>query len=170
MLTILDALRIELHWTHEVLAELQRTLTAYLLKGGFNDGAIRVAVLIERMSAAFPEALLTLDPAVEVGAKWPDVNDVHVVKGVVGAKATHLVTENIKHFPLELMRPLGVTTFTADKLLQTLLVEQESKVMDALGLWLASRSRPTYDQQSLIQRLHEVQLPTFVGALASAWR
>jgi predicted nucleic acid-binding protein len=81
-----------------VLAELDRNLA----RRGLDDKQIRHR--IDQMNAAFPDALVTGFEAL-IGQMANDPKDRHVLAAAVRGGAEVLVTENLRDFPPEAVRP-----------------------------------------------------------------
>lgn len=106
-----DAYLYRVCWSSEVLVEVRRNLVAdqRCAPDKAND-------LIEAMTRAFPEALVTgyekLVPAMRT-----DEGDRHVLAAAVTAKADVIVTDNARHFPAEACDPYSIEVQTADEFL-----------------------------------------------------
>ena len=160
---------VEVHWTPQVIDELRRHLNAYFAKTNPEDGEFRVNGLIANMNASFATALIHLRDDLEIGDGWPDPDDEHVIRGALSAGADWIITDNLSDFPSELMRPLGLGAITADQYLEMLFNHYSVKVLTALDLWIASRSRPVHTRESLLVRLREVGMTGFAERLRVAW-
>ena len=55
------------------------------------------------------------DDFLGVAAKLPDPNDAHVLAAALKTQAAMIVTENLKHFPPEILAPLNIETKSADE-------------------------------------------------------
>src|SRR5690606_13318759 len=89
---------IELHWSQPILDEMSRNLIA---KFGFT--AADAAELELRLTEYLPLALIEVRrrDAQLVAEVEMDAKDRHVVAAALSARATMLVTENTRHFPIE---------------------------------------------------------------------
>ncbi len=71
------------------------------------------------MARAFPEAMVEghedLIPALEP----PDENDRHVLAAAIQAGAQHIVTENLRDFPMDATRPFDIEAVSADSFLSS---------------------------------------------------
>lgn len=93
------------------------------------------------MNRAFPDGRLAV-------AKWGPLveqmtnhaKDRHVLATAVAARATHLVTENTRHFPLR-SRPRGFTVQKADSFLLDQLTDDPTLVVNGVTSMAARRSR-----------------------------
>ena len=68
------------------------------------------------MERAFEDAMVSdYDDFLGVAAKLPDPNDAHVLAAALKTQAAMIVTENLKHFPPEILAPLNIETKSADE-------------------------------------------------------
>ena len=66
------------------------------------------------MERAFPGANFVPDGNALASLRLPDPGDVHVVAAAVAAEARAIVTYNERHFPKEVLDPLGLHVETPD--------------------------------------------------------
>ena len=70
------------------------------------------------MEQAFPIRLLVAGYDHLIGSlRLPDPDDRHVLAAAIVCGAQHIVTENLKHFPSEILEPLGIDAVSADTFL-----------------------------------------------------
>ena len=94
-------------WSAELLDETRRNL------GKLGVSPERAARRIELMQKAFPWAVA--EPPVQlVDAMTVHEKDKHVAAAAVVAGATHIVTENLKDFPVDALLPYGITVIHPD--------------------------------------------------------
>jgi hypothetical protein len=98
---------------------------------------------LTQMRRAFPDAgVETKLWAPLVPQMSCDEKDRHVLALAVGAKATHLVTTNIRNFPVR-SRPAGVAVVTADRFLRDQLDRAPEQVVEAVeGMSRGLKSPP----------------------------
>lgn len=126
---------LQIHWSQPILDEMSRNLIA---KFGFNESD--AAELELRLTEYLPRALVDIrkrDGLLADGLEM-DANDRHVLAAALSAKATVLLTENIKHFPKEWMAEHGIELLTAGALLERLAVEHPHELRDAHRLTVAN--------------------------------
>jgi len=90
----------------------------------------------------------TLKPLADTSL--PDEEDRHVLAAALAAEATVLCTSNIKHFPAEVVAPLGFEVLTPDELLSRLVTEYEPQMLAAHRTAVASLNGAT--DESTVQR------------------
>jgi predicted nucleic acid-binding protein len=100
-------------WSTNILEEVARNL-AQKLKRTPEQCQRRV----EAMRAAFPEAEVCVPPELlDAFECMPDPNDRHVLAAAVRGHAHVIVTQNVKHFPVECLERFDVLCHTADDFL-----------------------------------------------------
>lgn len=99
-------------WSDQIIAEWTDNLLAE--KPDLRDS---VMSQLEAMRRAFPEAYVEGYDALIETLQLPDENDRHVLAAAIRADAQHIVTENLKDFPCEILEPYGVEAITADEFL-----------------------------------------------------
>lgn len=133
---------IAITWSSQILAEVTEHLEQNI--AGFDRGAGER--LVRAMNWAFPFA------EVEPGEDhWrvlgdvvlPDEDDRHVLAAAIAADATVLCTSNIKDFPAEVAKALGVEVLTPDQLLSQLVSEHEPQMLAVHRTAVASLSGAT---------------------------
>jgi predicted nucleic acid-binding protein len=87
-------------WSEEILGEVREGLVSEK----FGYSASQVDRRIEKMCAAFPEAMMSIPPGLIEGIQGiPDPADRHVVALAIQARADTIVTDNLRHFPAEVV-------------------------------------------------------------------
>lgn len=125
-------------WSKAILDEIVMHLKANI--DSFDDES--AARLVFAMNHTFPNSQVepTEDAAATVDAlELPDDRDRHVLVAAVSAEADILCTDNIKHFPPDVMTAVGIEALTADSLL-SLLVHEHGQHM--LSVHHGGRSLP----------------------------
>lgn len=101
-----------LHWSDEILAEIERNLVRHHMTApaGARD-------LVDEMRSFFPEAMVS-DHQPLVQNMTNDVGDRHVL--AVAVRAQVIVTENLRHFPTDALRPYAIEAQSIDVFLTNL--------------------------------------------------
>ena len=95
------------------------------------------------MEAAFQEAMvLDYQGFMNVGGSLPDPNDVHVVAAALKAQAALIVTENLKHFPDTVLRPLQLEARSADIFIADTIALHDGRAVAAIRKMRARFKRP----------------------------
>jgi predicted nucleic acid-binding protein len=112
-------------WSPMVMTELERNLA----RRGLDEKQITHRV--EQMNAAFPDALVTGYEAM-IGEMTNDLKDRHILAATVRSGAEFLVTENLRDFPPEAVRPYDIQVVSQDAFLLDQLDLRPADVIDAL--------------------------------------
>jgi hypothetical protein len=144
------------HWSPRILDDTTRNLVA--------DGRTtteKARRFCEAMERAFPEALVEPPPGLadQLGC---DPGDRHVLAAAIAAKAELIVTLNVRHFPAEVLQPLGIEAVTPDQFLCNLLDLAPSAIQGCLETIAERQRNPARTAQALLQILSR-QAPTFAS-------
>lgn len=103
-------------WTNEIHDEWMRNLVANV--PGLS--VERLAATKQLMTIALPDATVTgYEKHIET-ISLPDPDDRHVVAAAIEAKATHILTWNLRHFPARVLKAHGLVRQTPDAFLADL--------------------------------------------------
>ena len=119
---------IRVQWSAAILDEVVEHLIENV--GGFD--AESGERLVVAMNGTFPNSEVA--PAAEnveavAALAMPDEDDRHVLAAAVAADVDVLCTDNIKHFPPDVMAAVGIEALTADDLLSLLVEEFEDDML-----------------------------------------
>ncbi len=144
------------HWSPQILEDTVRNLLADARST--QEKASRFCAAMER---AFPEALVEPPPGLadQLGC---DPGDRHVLAAAIAAKAEVIVTLNVRHFPTEVLEPLGIEAVTPDQFLCNLLDLDPGAMHGCLETIAARQRNPARTTQALLQILSR-QAPTFAS-------
>ncbi len=122
-------------WQEEILAEVHRNSIRILVsKRGMTEqqATARVEHALTQMRRAFPDASAETKLWVPLVPKMTcDEKDRHVLAVAVGTDATHLVTTNLRDFPVH-SRPPGIAVVTSDRFLRDRLLQDPDLVVEAV--------------------------------------
>ena len=144
------------HWSRQILDDTVRNLLA---AGRTNQE--QVALFLEAMNRAFPEALVE-PPAGLADPLGCDPGDRHVLAAAIAAKAEVIVTLNVRHFPKEVLAPLGIEAVSPDQFLCNLLDLDRNAIQDCLQTMAARQRNPARTSLALLQILSR-QAPIFAS-------
>jgi predicted nucleic acid-binding protein len=115
LLTLAEAEFFRLRWSTCVLDETQKAIEKILSGKGVPDAVERATRARASMEAAFEEATVTdYDKFLSACDSLPDPGDAHVVAAALKTQATMIVTDNLKHFPTSLLKPLNMEARSPD--------------------------------------------------------
>ena len=144
------------HWSQEILEGATRNL----IEAGrmTNAKAVRLQKMLEN---AFPEAMVEV-PTELVQVMSNDPGDRHVLAAAVVAKATVIVTYNLKHFPSVALNPWGVEAQHPDVFLTHLYDLSPDLVTDVIRQQAQALQRPPLAFHELLSMLSK-QVPEFAS-------
>jgi predicted nucleic acid-binding protein len=99
-------------WSPHIIQELARTL-----KDRFHYSPKQVQRRIKAMEQTFPSAMVTGYEDV-MASMENDPKDRHVLAAAAKCGAHAIVSDNVKHFPLESLAPYSIECMTADQFLE----------------------------------------------------
>lgn len=115
LLSLAEAEFFRVRWSAAILNEAERAIARVIAAKGVADAADRAKRARAAMEAAFEDALVTGHEGLIAGLEGlPDPEDAHVTAAAVSTRASIIVTENLKHFPKQLLGPLDLDAKKAD--------------------------------------------------------
>jgi predicted nucleic acid-binding protein len=144
-------------WSEEILAEVSRVLLR------LNRSEDQIKRRLTAMHTSFEDAVIEgYEDLIQVMKNDP--KDRHVLAAAVRGGAHVIVTQNIKHFPLEALKPYGIARATADEFLCNQFYLEPGIAMEALE---KQASDINSDVNSVLSKL-KLSAPEFVRAIAVA--
>lgn len=117
------------HWNATILAEVARNLPR--LVGHRLDAVRRAAYLVQRLAAAFPDALVE-EQAASLSPLTNHPGDRHVLAAAIRSGASLILTYNPRHFPRAALAPHGIVAVTPDTLLAQLFARDPQILLEVL--------------------------------------
>ena len=116
-LTLAEAEFFRVRWSAEILKETQKAIEEILTKKGVPDavdGQVGASDSLDGDSfrRRFGCQLWGFFKACE---KLPDQNDAHVLAAALKTQASIIVSDNLKHFPPDIIRSLNLEVLSSDK-------------------------------------------------------
>jgi len=131
----------------------------------FGDPRARLEHARSEMERAFPGANFVPDGKTLASFHLPDPGDVHVVAAAVAAEATTIVTYNGRHFPKEVLIPLGLRVETPDLFCTRLISESAPIVTEGTRLHRASLRKPPFNAGDYLDHLERQGMEHTAGLL-----
>lgn len=162
LLRIAEASLYRVHFSEEILAEATRNLVE---KGRMNEA--KAARYRSQIIATFPEALV--DPPDELcNALTNHPGDRHVLAAAIHADAEIIVTENLRHFPVDALARWNIEAKHPDDFLSSLCDEYgEETLLEIIRQQADDCKKPPQSTLELLVNLEKKQ-PQFVNRLLLA--
>ena len=148
-------------WSRRVIAEALRALQR--VHPGIEPARLRRR--FHMMNDAVDSALVEGRGSVERSITLPDPNDRHVVAAALAGDASVIVTNNLRDFPAETLRPLGLAAVSADGFLLAQLARAPVATALIISEQAAAMERPPADDAAVLTRLARSGVPRFAAAV-----
>ena len=124
-------------WSEDILDEMERSIVS-------RKPALKAQMphLREAMALAFPEAVVEGYESLIPSLDLPDEDDRHVLAAAIRAGAQLIVTENLKDFPDDALRPYDVEPLGADNFLTSTFELHPSQALAALRIMRRAYDNP----------------------------
>ena len=153
ILSLAEAELFRVRWSEEILSETEIALAGMFATRGHDAPEALAVRQIAAIRKAFPDALVDdyemFKPAVDI---LPDGGDAHVIAAACRCRSSVLVTENIKHFPLPLLNPLGIEVKTSDEFIADTIDLDPLLAVRALARMRVRFKKPQLTPESLLLR------------------
>jgi predicted nucleic acid-binding protein len=150
-------------WSPQILDEWTRNLLAD--KPQLADS---IQSQLEAMQRAFPEACITgYEPLID-GLKLPDPKDRHVLAAAIRCGAQHIVTENLKDFPDDVLNEFAVEAIDADEFLSRTFELYPAAALEALKAMRQTYRKPPFTQSEFVFDLTAKGMPKLASRLRPA--
>ncbi len=110
------------------------------------------------MERVFPEAVVTGYEPLMADLTLPDSNDVHVLTAAIKAGAQHIVTENLKDFPDDILSEFDMEAVSADNFIASTFELYPAEGVAALRAMRRAYNNPSMTKAEFIMDLMRVGL------------
>lgn len=166
LLSLAEAEFFRVRWSARILDEAERAIAKLLTDRGVVDAERRAACARRAMERAFEDAAVTGYEALIGGLKnLPDPDDAHVIAAAVKTRASVIVTDNIKHFPAELLTQLDLEAKTTDAFLADTIDLDIGRAVAAVRRMRERLRRPEKSPEVLLLDMGAVGLTQTVDIL-----
>lgn len=153
-------------WSEEILAETERGISRLFAEHGKPDPETAAKRQVHRIRMAFEQALVDgydiLDPSLQA---LPDQNDRHVVAAAVRGNAAAIITDNLKHFPAEVLDGFDIQVVSSDAFIADT-IELDHRMASGLIFEMRQRLRnPPLSPEELIATVRARNMPETAGVL-----
>jgi predicted nucleic acid-binding protein len=151
LLTLAEAEFFRIRWSSQVLDEVETAVTRILEKKGFVDANERARRARTAMEKAFEEADVTDYEDLEAACgEIPDPSDAHVVAAALKTRAETIVTDNLRHFPADVIAKLGMEARSTDAFLADTIALDPGRAVAAIRQMRLRLSRPDKSAEALL--------------------
>lgn len=159
LLTLAEAEFFRVRWSQTVLDETQRAIQEILTKKNVLEAAESAARARRAMENAFEDAMvIEFEKFLCVCEDLPDPNDAHVVAAALKTQASVIVTDNLKHFPAEIMSPLNMEVRSADAFIADTIALDEGRAVAAIRRMRERLKKPEMTAERLLIEMEAIGL------------
>lgn len=152
---------VQVRWSDAILDECFRNILAK--RPDLSEAALTRTRVV--MNAAFPSALVEGHEDLIATLHLPDRDDRHVLAAALHARASVVVTFNLRDFPRSALEPLGVAAMHPDEFVLERIADGLGPVQTALAKQAADLKRPPGAVEDVLARLQECGLPRSVARI-----
>lgn len=156
LLNIAEQHLIKPHWTDQINEEWLRNLL--LNRPDLNRRQLETTIAY--MNEAFPYANIIYNHSIHLPINLPDENDLHVIAAAAKVKAEFIITFNLKDFPENEMKKLGIRAVQPDQFISTLIEINPINVLKAFNNQVKNLRYPKMRPEEVLQRLERCNLKT----------
>ena len=118
------------------------------------------------MEVAFEEAMVAdFEKFLCLCPDLPDKNDAHVVAAALKTQAAMIVTENLRHFPTDLLTPLNIEVRSTDAFIADTIALDPGKAVAAIQRMRQRLKKPEKTAERLLLDMDAVGLAETVDML-----
>ncbi|MCW2275996.1 PIN domain-containing protein [Rhodoblastus acidophilus] len=165
LLTLAEAEFFRLRWSEPVLVETERAIQGIYERRGAPEAAEQAKRARGKMEAAFEEAMVSdFEQYLSLCGKLPDPNDAHVVAAALKTQASAIVTDNLKHFPTEILAPLNLYARSADSFIADTIDLDPGRAVAAIRVMRHRFKKPEKTAELLLLDMEACGLTDTVSA------
>lgn len=143
-------------WSNRILDETRRTVLK--LHPKLTEG--QVERRLSYMNDAFEDALVTGWEHLEDSVTLPDPNDRHVLACAIVSGADAIVTNNVKDFPAEGLKPFGIESIRLDDFLLDIIDHVPDQVVEVIRELVRDSERPPLTTAEVLSSLAAAGAPS----------
>lgn len=166
LLTLAEAEFFRVRWSANVLSETERAIEKMLCSKGVVDTADRAKRARAAMEGAFADAMVTdFDRFLPACDGLPDPGDAHVLAAALKTRASVIVTENLKHFPFDILDVVNVEVRSADAFIADTIALDPPRAIPAVRRMRERFNRPEKTAEALLLDMEAAGLAETVDVL-----
>ncbi len=152
---------VQAKWTHQILDETVDALAKRLPEVAPEKLQRRKQLMI----TAVRDCLVTDYEALIPTLALPDPDDRHVLAAAIRAHADLIITNNLRDFPMEALRPFGVAAASPDAFVSDLVTDNGEQVATIVSHMAADNRRPPRTVMVVLDSLERNGLACSVAKL-----
>lgn len=138
-------------WSATIWEEVQRNLLAKRQELKRED----LARTFRLMNEALPDAMVDTPLFLSDKITLPDPGDHHVLASAIYGHASIIVTENIKDFPSDILKPFNVEAVTPDQFVKQLIDLDQNACRQALSDQVSMLRNPPQSMEAVLSTLEK---------------
>lgn len=166
LLTLAEAGFFRVRWSEKVLDETRLAIEKILEAKNVPDATERSVRAVVLMKLAFEDAMVaSYDDFLDVCDRLPDPGDRHVVAAALKTQAAVIVTDNIRHFPTDVLVPLNIDACTTDEFIANTIELDTGKAVAAIRMMRERLKNPEKTVEVLLLDMEAADLLQTVDLL-----
>ncbi|MDF1679292.1 PIN domain-containing protein [Ponticaulis sp.] len=155
-------------WSLRILHETQRAIPKTLKASGMDKETLakHAGTVCDLILESFPEALQE-PQSMTLRAPLPDPDDEHVLELALSAKASVIVTENLRDFPKKALSGTGIRAINTDHFLTELAEQSPDAAQRVMANLIQIIDNRVFDEAACLTRLKQVGLKRLAKTLAA---
>jgi len=166
LLTLAEAEFFRVRWSQPIMDETRIAIEGILSKKHVSDATVRAVRACGGMMKAFEDAMVAgFEEYLPACAGLPDPKDAHVLAAALKTRADVIVTENLNHFPDEVLDPLGIEAHPADTFIANTIALEVGRAVTAIRRMRERLVDPTLSADDLFLKMEAQGLIDTVDTL-----
>lgn len=166
LLTLAEAEFFRVRWSERVPQETAAAVSSMLIARNLPDAEARGHAAVSAMTEAFEDAMVSdYDDFLGVAARLPDQGDAHVLAAALKTRAHVVVTDNIRHFPADVLAALNIEAVTTDVFLANTITLDTGRAVSAVRRMRERLKRPERTPGQLLLDMEASGLTATVNVL-----
>lgn len=118
----------------------------------------KLALTIEAMNKAFPDANVSSDANIISSVSLPDQDDIHVLRTAIVSESNYIITYNLKDFPNTELGQYHIQAIDPDSFVLERFKEQEARALVALNNQINRLRHPPLSRLELFDIFEKIGL------------
>lgn len=146
-------------WSSEILDEFERNLAKRI-------PAEKAKRQLELIKLSFPDSEVVVRAALTAQIDLDDLDDRHVVAAAIQTQAALIVTDNLKHFPKDILAAFDTVAVSADQFFSDCITVSELTAVSQIRKMRGQFDSPKFDAKGLLLRMEQVGLSQTADVLS----